>query len=233
MKTTLFDKIWTQHIVKEFEGGPSVFYIDRHYIHEVTSPQAFSSLEEKSLKVARPYKVIATADHNVPTINQEQRIQDPLSANQIDTLTENCKKHAIQYYPLGNAFQGIIHVMGPELGYTLPGMTIVCGDSHTSTHGAFGCIAHGIGTSQIEQVLATQCILQKKPKSMRITIDGTLNNNVLAKDVILYIISKIGTGGATGHFIEYTGTTIESTTITGAGLSLYMNALRAFTGHTR
>lgn len=209
MGKTLFDKIWDSHVVKTFENGPSVLYIDRHYIHEVTSAQAFKGLENKELNVFRPSRVVATADHNVPTMNQDQPIQEPMSAMQVKTLGENCTKNGIQYFPLGSDYQGIVHVMGPELGYTRPGMTIVCGDSHTSTHGAFGCIAHGIGTSQVEQVLASQCLLQTKPKKMRIIVDGELNEGVLAKDVILYIISKLGTGGATGYFVEYAGEVIE------------------------
>lgn len=210
MSKTLFDKLWDSHVVKTFENGPSVFYIDRHYIHEVTSPQAFQGLEEKGLKVFRPEQIIATADHNVPTLNQDQPIKDPLSANQVSMLTENCAKHGIKYYPLGSEYQGIVHVIGPEMGFTLPGMTIVCGDSHTSTHGAFGCIAFGIGTSQVEQVLASQCLMLGKPKTMRINVNGTLKAGVLSKDVILHIIAKLGTGGATGHFVEYAGSTFKA-----------------------
>lgn len=210
MTKTLFDKLWDMHLVKTFEDGPSVFYIDRHYIHEVTSPQAFKGLEEKGLKVFRPEQIIATADHNVPTVDQDLPIKDKLSAHQVSMLTENCAKHGIKYYPLGSEYQGIVHVIGPELGFTLPGMTIVCGDSHTSTHGAFGCIAFGIGTSQVEQVLASQCLMLSKPKRMRISVNGTLKPGVLSKDVILHIIAKLGTGGATGHFVEYAGTTFEA-----------------------
>ncbi|MDG1297665.1 MAG: 3-isopropylmalate dehydratase large subunit [Saprospiraceae bacterium] len=210
MKKTLFDKLWDMHVVKTFDNGPSVFYIDRHYIHEVTSPQAFKGLEDKGLEVFRPNQIIATADHNVPTLNQELPIKDPLSATQVSMLTDNCNKHGIKYYPLGSEYQGIVHVIGPELGFTLPGMTIVCGDSHTSTHGAFGCIAFGIGTSQVEQVLASQCLLLSKPKRMRIKVDGKLKQGVLSKDVILHIIAKLGTGGATGYFVEYAGTTFEA-----------------------
>jgi 3-isopropylmalate/(R)-2-methylmalate dehydratase large subunit len=210
MKKTLFDKLWDMHVVKTFDNGPSVFYIDRHYIHEVTSPQAFKGLEDKGLEVFRPNQIIATADHNVPTLNQELPIKDPLSATQVSMLTDNCNKHGIKYYPLGSEYQGIVHVIGPELGFTLPGMTIVCGDSHTSTHGAFGCIAFGIGTSQVEQVLASQCLMLSKPKRMRIKVDGQLKKGVLSKDVILHIIAKLGTGGATGYFVEYAGTTFEA-----------------------
>ena len=209
MGKTLFDKIWDTHVVDELEGGTQVLYIDRHFIHEVTSPQAFAGLEKRGIPVFRPKQTIATADHNVPTINQHLPIQEELSRFQVDKLTENCKKFGIELYGLGHEYQGIVHVIGPELGITLPGMTIVCGDSHTSTHGAFGCIAFGVGTSQVEQVLASQCVLQKKPKRMRITINGELAKGVSSKDIILYIISKLGVGGATGHFVEYAGSTIR------------------------
>ncbi len=207
---TLFDKIWDAHVVKEVEKGPQVLYIDKHFIHEVTSPVAFLGLERRGLQVSRPDKTIATPDHNVPTINQQMPIKDALSRKQVDQLTKNCEKHNIQLCGLNHPWHGIVHVIGPELGITQPGMTIVCGDSHTSTHGAFGALAFGIGTSEIEMVLATQCILQPKPKSMRITINGDLRPGVTSKDIILYVISKIGTGGGTGYFIEYAGTAIEN-----------------------
>ncbi len=210
MGKTLFDKIWECHIVKEIEEGPSVLYIDRHYIHEVTSPQAFRSLEEKNIPVFRPHQVWATADHNIPTQDQHLPIKDTLSAQQVQLLTENCRKHNIKLMGIGHPFNGIVHVIGPELGITQPGMTIVCGDSHTSTHGAFGCLAFGIGTSEVEMVLATQCLLQHRPKIMRIQIDGQLQPGVLSKDIILYLIARLSTNGATGYFIEFAGDTIRN-----------------------
>ncbi|HYJ64330.1 MAG TPA: aconitase family protein, partial [Parafilimonas sp.] len=185
MSLTLFEKIWNKHVVKTIEGGPSVLYIDKHFIHEVTSPQAFRGLEKRGLKVFRPQQVVATADHNVPTLNQHLPIAEELSRIQVRTLTENCEKFGIELYGLGHPFQGIVHIIGPELGVTQPGMTIVCGDSHTSTHGAFGTIAFGIGTSEVEMVLATQCLMQSKPKLMRINVEGTLNKGVVSKDIIL------------------------------------------------
>ncbi len=205
MGKTLFDKLWDSHVVKHVEDGPDVLYIDKHFIHEVTSPQAFAGLEKRGLKLFRPQQIVATADHNVPTIDQHLPIRDALSRQQVERLTENCEKHGVNLYGLNHPYQGIVHVIGPELGLTLPGMTIVCGDSHTSTHGAFGSIAFGIGTSEVEQVFATQCILQPKPKSMRITINGQLPSNATAKDVILFIISKISTSGGNGYFVEYAG----------------------------
>ena len=207
---TLFDKIWDAHVVATVENGPDVLYIDRHFIHEVTSPQAFAGLERRGISVFRPQQTIATADHNVPTENQHLPIQEALSRKQVETLTENCERFGVELYGLGHPFQGIVHVIGPELGITLPGMTIVCGDSHTSTHGAFGSIAFGIGTSEVEQVLATQCVLQPRPRKMRIEINGELNPGVSAKDIILYIISQISASGGTGYFVEYAGSTIES-----------------------
>lgn len=209
MGKTLFDKIWEKHIVKSIPDGPSVLYIDKHFIHEVTSPQAFNGLEKRGMKVFRPQQVVATADHNVPTMQQHLPIKDELSRKQVQQLIENCKKHDIELYGLGHPFQGIVHVIGPELGITQPGMTIVCGDSHTSTHGAFGAVAFGIGTSEVEMVMATQCLLQSKPKLMRINIEGELNNGVVSKDIILYIISKISASGATGYFVEYAGSAIR------------------------
>jgi len=206
---TLFDKVWDQHVISEIKDGPSVVYIDRHFIHEVTSPQAFDGLRKRGIKVFRPDQTVATADHNVPTIDQHLPIKDKLSRFQVQKLTENCKEFGIQLYGLGHQYQGIVHVIGPELGITQPGLTIVCGDSHTSTHGAFGAVAFGIGTSEVEQVLATQCVLQRKPKRMKIEVNGTLDKGVLSKDIILYIASKISTSGATGHFIEYAGSTIR------------------------
>src|SRR3954453_24266583 len=210
MAKTLFEKIWDKHVVKSIPDGPSVLYIDKHFIHEVTSPQAFSGIEKRGLKVFRPHQVVATADHNVPTINQHLPIKDALSRIQVQQLIEHCKKHNIELYGLGHPFQGIVHVIGPELGITQPGMTIVCGDSHTSTHGAFGAIAFGIGTSEVEMVFASQCVLQSKPKTMRINIEGTLNKGVVSKDIILYIISKISAAGGTGYFVEFAGSVIRN-----------------------
>jgi len=206
---TLFDKIWDAHVVHQVEDGPQVLYIDKHFVHEVTSPVAFLGLENRNLSVFRPEKTIATPDHNVPTLNQELPIKDALSRKQVDQLTRNCEKFGIQLCGLNHPWHGIVHVIGPELGITQPGMTIVCGDSHTSTHGAFGAVAFGIGTSEIEMVLATQTILQPKPKTMRISIDGDLHPGVSSKDIILYIISQIGTAGGTGYFIEYAGSAIR------------------------
>ncbi len=209
MGKTLFDKIWDKHVVKSIDNGPSVLYIDKHFIHEVTSPQAFKGIEDRGLKVLRPKQVVATVDHNVPTIDQHMPIKDELSRLQVQMLKENCKNHDIEFYGLGHPYQGIVHVIGPELGITQPGMTIVCGDSHTSTHGAFGSIAFGIGTSEVEMVFASQCVLQTRPMVMRINIEGELNNAVVSKDIILYIISKISASGATGYFVEYAGSAIR------------------------
>jgi 3-isopropylmalate/(R)-2-methylmalate dehydratase large subunit len=206
---TLFDKIWDGHVVRSIEDGPDVLYIDRHYIHEVTSPQAFNGLDVRGIPVFRPGKTLATADHNIPTKDQHLPIRDELSRNQVEKLSENCRKYGIELFGLNHPKNGIIHVIGPELGYTLPGMTIVCGDSHTSTHGAFGTIAFGIGTSEVEMVLATQCILQPKSKKMRITVNGILEPGVTSKDIIMYIISEISTGGATGYFVEFDGPAIS------------------------
>src|SRR6188768_2931236 len=210
MSKTLFDKIWEKHIVKKIDDGPSVLYIDRHFIHEVTSPQAFTGLNNRGIKVFRPKQTIATADHNVPTLDQHLPIKEELSRKQVDALIKNCAEHGVELYGLGHPFQGIVHVIGPELGITQPGMTIVCGDSHTSTHGAFGAIAFGIGTSEVEMVMATQCLLQSKPKLMRINVDGELNKGVVSKDIILYIIAKISASGATGFFVEYAGSAIRA-----------------------
>jgi 3-isopropylmalate/(R)-2-methylmalate dehydratase large subunit len=207
---TLFDKIWQRHVVRDIEGGPSVFYIDRHFIHEVTSPQAFDGLRRRGVPVARPGQTIATADHNVPTLDQHLPIREALSRHQVEKLTENCQAFGVELYGLGHLWQGIVHVIGPELGITQPGMTIVCGDSHTSTHGAFGSIAFGIGTSEVEMVLATQCLLQSKPKQMRINVDGTLSKGVGAKDIILHIIAHISASGGTGYFVEYAGSAIRA-----------------------
>jgi len=212
---TLFDKIWDAHVVKQVEGGPNVLYIDRHFIHEVTSPVAFLGLKNRGLKVFRPDKTTATPDHNVPTIDQHLSIKDELSRNQVEMLKANCTEHGITYHGLGSEGHGVVHIIGPEMGLTQPGMTIVCGDSHTSTHGAFGAIAFGIGTSEVEMVLASQCIMQPKPKKMRITVNGNLDKGVTAKDIALYIISKISTSGGTGHFIEYAGSAITGLSMEG------------------
>ena len=215
MDTTLFDKIWDAHVVRSIASGQDVVYIDRHLIHEVTSPQAFDELEARHLPLFRPGQMLATADHNVPTLHQDQPIQEPLSRSQVDKLTENCQKYGVELYGLGHARQGIVHVIGPELGLTLPGTTIVCGDSHTSTHGAFGAVAFGIGTSQVAQVMASQCLLLSRPKRMRISVEGELRPGVTAKDLILYIIAQLGTGGATGHFVEYAGSTVRALSMEG------------------
>lgn len=212
---TLFDKVWDTHVVTTIENGPQVLYIDKHLIHEVTSPQAFAELEERKISVFRPKQIVATADHNVATKNQHLPIKDILSRNQIEKLTQNCQKNGITLYGLGHENQGIVHVIAPELGITQPGMTIVCGDSHTSTHGAFGAIAFGIGTSQVAQTFASQCLLLEKPKSLRVNVNGKLADFVTPKDVILYIISKIGTNSGTGYFCEYAGTVFEKMTMEG------------------
>ncbi|HJW16565.1 MAG TPA: 3-isopropylmalate dehydratase large subunit [Flavisolibacter sp.] len=210
MGKTLFEKIWDKHVVRTIKDGPDVLYIDKHFIHEVTSPQAFAGLAKRGLKLFRPDKTVATADHNVPTKDQHLPIKDRLSRLQVDQLIDNCKNFGIELYGLGHPFQGIVHVIGPELGITQPGMTIVCGDSHTSTHGAFGSIAFGIGTSEVEMVFASQCLLQNRPKLMRINIEGSLNKGVVSKDIILYIISKISASGGTGYFIEFAGSAIRA-----------------------
>ncbi len=225
---TLFDKIWDAHVVKTVPGGTSMLYIDRHYCHEVTSPQAFNDMRERGIKVFRPEKTICSPDHNIPTLHQELPISDPVSRNQVEALSKNATDFGITLFGLGNPKNGIIHVIGPENGLTLPGYTIVCGDSHTSTHGAFGAVAFGIGTSEVEMVLTSQCILQPKPKSMRITINGKLKPYVTAKDVALYIISKMTTGGATGYFVEYAGDVIRNMSMEGrmtvCNLSIEMGA---------
>jgi 3-isopropylmalate/(R)-2-methylmalate dehydratase large subunit len=192
-----------------------VLYIDKHLVHEVTSPQAFAGIEKRGMKVLRPENTVATPDHNVPTIDQHLSIKDQLSRFQVDKLTENCEKNGVTLYGLNHPYQGIVHVIGPELGITQPGMTMVCGDSHTSTHGAFGSVAFGIGTSEVEMVLATQCIMQPKPKKMRINIEGQLSKGVTAKDIVLYIISKISASGGTGYFIEFAGSAIRGLSMEG------------------
>ncbi len=197
-------------MVKHAAGYPDALFIDRHFIHEVTSPQAFDGLRKRGIPVFNTSRTTATADHNVPTKDQHLPIKEALSRHQVETLRKNCKEFGVDLYDLGHPYQGIVHIIGPELGLTQPGMTIVCGDSHTSTHGAFGNIAFGIGTSEVEQVMATQCVLQYKPKTMRIEINGVLGKGVVSKDIILYIISKLSAGGATGYFVEYAGSTIRS-----------------------
>lgn len=207
---TLFEKLWDSHIVYQKKGYPAVLYIDAHLIHEVTSPQAFAGLRKRGIAVFRRARTWATMDHNVPTKDQDKPIREEMSRKQVAMLDANCKEFDVRLYGLGHPYQGIVHVIGPELGITKPGMTIVCGDSHTSTHGAFGTIAFGIGTSEVEQVFATQTVLQYKPKTMNIRIDGELGKGVSSKDIILYIISKISASGGTGYFVEYSGTAIES-----------------------
>jgi 3-isopropylmalate/(R)-2-methylmalate dehydratase large subunit len=207
---TLFDKIWDAHLVRSVPDGPDVLFIDRHYIHEVTSPQAFTGLHNRGLSVFRPERTTATADHNIPTTSQHLPIADPVARAQVDALTENCRKAGITCFGPGDPRNGIVHVTCPEQGYTLPGMTIVCGDSHTSTHGAFGTIAFGIGTSEVEMVLATQCLLQTRPLKLRINVEGVLREGVTSKDLILNIIASLTTGGATGFFVEYAGKAIRS-----------------------
>lgn len=213
MGKTLFDKVWDAHVVKQLDGGRSVLYIDRHYIHEVTSPVAFLGLKNRGIKVARPQNTTGTPDHNVPTVNQHLPVEEEQSRQQLESFERNCEDNGIEHFKLGTAKHGVVHIVGPEQGITQPGMTIVCGDSHTSTHGAFGAVAFGIGTSEVEMVFATQCILQPKPKTMRITVNGKRGKGVTAKDIILYIISKISASGGTGHFIEFAGEAIRDLTM--------------------
>ena len=212
---TLFDKIWDSHVVQIVDDGPQQLFIDRLYCHEVTSPQAFAGLRARGLKCFRPERIYCMPDHNTPTHDQDKPIEDPVSRKQVDTLEKNAHEFGLEYYGMMNKNNGIIHVVGPEKGLTLPGMTIVCGDSHTSTHGAMGAVAFGIGTSEVEMVLASQCILQQKPKSMRITVNGSLGRGVTAKDVALYLMSKISTSGATGYFVEYAGDVVRNLTMEG------------------
>ena len=228
MGNTLFDKVWDKHVVRSIKDGPDILFIDRHMVHEVTSPVAFRGLENRNLKVLFPKKTFATADHNTPTLNQHLPVNDPLSSKQLFALEENAKKHNISYWGLGHKKNGIVHVIGPENGITLPGTTIVCGDSHTSTHGAFGAIAFGIGTSEVEMVLSSQCVMQQKPKRMRISIDGELQKGVTPKDVALFIISKLSASGATGFFVEYAGKVFKDMSMEGrmtvCNLSIEMGA---------
>lgn len=228
MSKTLFDKVWDSHVVRKIDDGPDVFFIDRHFIHEVTSPVAFVGLKQRGIGVMYPERTFATADHNTPTWNQHLPVADPLSANQLEALANNAAKYGISHWGLGHRNNGIVHIVGPENGITLPGSTIVCGDSHTSTHGAFGAIAFGIGTSEVEMVLSTQCIMQPKPKKMRINVNGKLGFGVTPKDVALYIISQQTTSGATGYFVEYAGEVFENMSMEGrmtvCNLSIEMGA---------
>ncbi|MEI2386584.1 3-isopropylmalate dehydratase large subunit [Breoghania sp. JC706] len=212
---TLYDKIWDDHLVDMQEDGTGLLYIDRHLVHEVTSPQAFEGLRMAGRQVHAPTRTLAVVDHNVPTTDRTHGIDDPESALQVQTLADNAKEFGVEYYSETDRRQGVVHIVGPEQGFTLPGMTIVCGDSHTSTHGAFGALAHGIGTSEVEHVLATQTLIQKKAKNMRITVDGDLPEGVTAKDIILAIIGEIGTAGGTGHVMEYTGDAIRALSMEG------------------
>lgn len=229
---TLFDKIWNNHVVQHVSDGPDQLYIDRLYAHEVTSPQAFAGLKSRGLKCFRPDHIFCMPDHNTPTHNQDKPIADPISRKQVDTLTQNAHDFGLTYWGMMHPNNGIIHVVGPEQGLSLPGMTIVCGDSHTSTHGAVGAIAFGIGTSEVEMVMASQCILQAKPKSMRINVEGTLNKGVTAKDIALYLMSQLTTSGATGYFVEYAGSAIRSLSMEGrltlCNLSIEMGARGGF-----
>lgn len=229
---TLFDKIWNNHVVQHVSDGPDQLYIDRLYAHEVTSPQAFAGLKSRGLKCFRPDHIFCMPDHNTPTHDQDKPIADPISRKQVDTLTQNAHDFGLTYWGMMHPNNGIIHVVGPEQGLSLPGMTIVCGDSHTSTHGAVGAIAFGIGTSEVEMVMASQCILQAKPKSMRINVEGTLNKGVTAKDIALYLMSQLTTSGATGYFVEYAGPAIRSLSMEGrltlCNLSIEMGARGGF-----
>ncbi len=215
MGKTLFDKIWDAHVVADTGGDQVVLYVDRHYCHEVTSPQAFDGLRSRGLSVFRPERTLCMPDHNIPTVRQHLEIEDPVSRMQVDALRRNASEFGLRLFDIGDPDNGIIHVVGPEKGFTLPGLTVLCGDSHTSTHGAFGCVAFGIGTSEVEMVLATQCILQQKPKTMRICVEGELGDCVTAKDLALYLIAGIGTDGATGYFVEYAGSAVRSLSMEG------------------
>jgi 3-isopropylmalate/(R)-2-methylmalate dehydratase large subunit len=210
MKRTMFEKIWDAHVVAEEPGRPAVLYVDLHLVHEVTSPQAFAGLAERGLRVRRPDRTLATMDHSIPTLPKSLAVVDDAARAQLRTLADNCREHGITLHDVESEHQGIVHVIGPELGYTQPGMTIVCGDSHTSTHGAFGALAFGIGTSEVEHVLASQCLLQRKPKTLEVRFDGALRPGATAKDLVLAMIAELGVGGATGHVIEYTGSAIRA-----------------------
>lgn len=229
---TLFDKIWDQHVVQIIDDGPTQLYIDRLYCHEVTSPQAFSGMRERGIECFRPQQIFCMPDHNIPTHDQDKPIQDAVGKHQVDTLDRNCKEFGLTEFKMNTKDNGVIHVVGPEKGLSLPGMTIVCGDSHTSTHGAVGAVAFGIGTSEVEMVMASQCILQQKPKSMRINIEGRLKEGVVAKDVALYLMSRLTTSGATGYFVEYAGEVVRNLTMEGrltlCNLSIEMGARGGF-----
>lgn len=229
---TLFDKIWDSHVVTKQSDGPTQLYIDRLYCHEVTTPQAFEGLKERGIRCFRPEKIFCMPDHNTPTHDQDKPIADPVGRKQVETLEKNAKEFGLTYFGMMNSRNGIIHVVGPERGLSLPGMTIVCGDSHTSTHGAVGAVAFGIGTSEVEMVMASQCILQQKPKSMRINIEGTLGKGVMPKDVALYIMQQITTSGATGYFVEYAGSVVRNMSMEGrltlCNLSIEMGARGGF-----
>ena len=229
---TLFDKIWDRHVVQIVEDGPTQLYIDRLYCHEVTTPQAFDGMRERGIKPLRPAQIVCMPDHNTPTHDQDKPIEDPVSKKQVDTLAANAAEFGLTHYGMMDKRNGIIHVVGPERGLSLPGMTIVCGDSHTSTHGAVGAVAFGIGTSEVEMVMASQCILQQKPKSMRISVEGKLDRGVTAKDVALYIMSKMSTSGATGYFVEYAGSVVRDLSMEGrltlCNLSIEMGARGGF-----
>jgi len=229
---TLFDKIWDKHVVQQVEDGPTQLYIDRLYCHEVTSPQAFEGLRQRGLKCFRPKQIFCMPDHNTPTHDQDKPIEDPVSKKQVDTLARNAAEFGLTHFGMKSEHNGIIHVVGPEKGLSLPGMTIVCGDSHTSTHGAMGAVAFGIGTSEVEMVMASQCILQQKPKSMRISINGTLQQGVTAKDVALYLMAQLTTSGATGYFVEYSGDVVRNLSMEGrltlCNLSIEMGARGGF-----
>lgn len=232
MANTLFDKIWDSHVVQHVEDGPEQLYIDRLYCHEVTSPQAFEGMRSRGIKCFRPGNIFCMPDHNTPTHDQDKPIEDPVSKTQVDTLAKNAEEFGLSHFGMMHPKNGIIHVVGPERGLSLPGMTIVCGDSHTSTHGAMGAVAFGIGTSEVEMVLASQCILQQKPKSMRINIEGELGKGVTAKDVALYLMSKLTTSGATGYFVEYAGSAVRNLSMEGrltlCNLSIEMGARGGF-----
>ena len=225
---TLFDKIWDRHVVQQVDDGPTQLYIDRMYCHEVTSPQAFDGMRQRGLKCFRPKQIFCMPDHNTPTHDQDKPISDPVSKKQVDTLAQNCTEFGLTHFGMMSKDNGIIHVVGPEKGLSLPGMTVVCGDSHTSTHGAMGAVAFGIGTSEVEMVLASQCILQQKPKSMRITINGKLGKGVTAKDLALYLMAQLTTSGATGYFVEYAGEVVRNLSMEGrltlCNLSIEMGA---------
>ena len=232
MANTLFDKIWDRHVVQHVEDGPEQLYIDRLYCHEVTSPQAFEGMRRRGIKCFSPGNIFCMPDHNTPTHDQDKPIEDPVSKTQVDTLAANAAEFGLEHFGMMNHKNGIIHVVGPERGLSLPGMTIVCGDSHTSTHGALGAVAFGIGTSEVEMVLASQCILQQKPKSMRINIEGKLGKDVTAKDIALYLMSKLTTSGATGYFVEYAGEAVRNLSMEGrltlCNLSIEMGARGGF-----